>query len=307
MSRFGEWTKGRWPEIISGLMGSAYTNPRKHLPCERVPGSTDCYRFADRGDSGSYFCRCSDGSKGGFDLVQCQLGVDFMGAVKLIEGVIGPCPRDDSTEVEPRRETYGEILLREGVRSGRSKYLESRGLIVPPGLLFHKGVDYRDADGNITGKHPAMLAPVMREGEFLSMHVTYLQDGKKAPVDTVRKILPGKRANGGAVQLWPAAATMGVAEGIETAVAASMLFGIPVWAALNTSLLKAFDPPAVCQELVIFADHDENYAGHAAAYALAHAQSNRVRIDVCMPGSPGDDWNDILLEKLAKERKRGEI
>jgi putative DNA primase/helicase len=305
MSRFSEWTAGRWPEIVSALVGSEATNTRKHQPCAVIPGSTDCYRFADRGDSGNYFCRCSDGSKGGFDLIQCRLGVDFMGAVKLIEGVIGPCPRDDNDE--PKRENYGEILLREGVRSGRSKYLESRGLIVPPGLLFHRGADYRDADGQITGKYPAMLAPIMREGEVLSVHVTYLQDGKKAPVDTVRKILPGKRVAGGAVELWPAATKMGVAEGVETAIAASMLFDIPVWAALNTSLLKAFEPPEVCEELVIFADHDENFAGHAAAYALAHAQSARVLIDVCMPGAPGEDWNDVLLNKQAKERKLGEV
>lgn len=306
MSRFAQWTAGRWPEIVSSLLGPEQANTRKHLPCEMAPGSKDCFRFADFHENGSYFCRCSpDGKAGGFDLLQCRLGVDFMGAVRAVEGILGPCPRDDS--VEPKRESYGEVLLREGVRSGRSKYLESRGLIVPPGLLFHKGVDYRDADGNIVGKFAAMLAPIMRDGEFLSMHVTYLQDGKKALVDTVRKILPGKRASGGAVALWPAAAKMGVAEGIETAVAASMLFGIPVWAALNTSLLKAFDPPAVCEELVIFADHDENYAGHSAAYALAHAQSSRVRIDVCMPGAPGEDWCDVLNNKQANERKRGEL
>ncbi len=109
------------------------------------------------------------------------------------------------------------------------------------------------------------------------------------------------------MELWPAATKMGVAEGVETAIAASMLFDIPVWAALNTSLLKAFEPPELCEELVIFADNDENFAGHAAAYALAHAQSGRVLIDVCMPGAPGEDWCDVLNNKQSNERKRGEV
>lgn len=298
MSRFSEWAHGRWPEIVTALVGPEYANTRKHQPCEQAPGSTDCYRFADYRDNGSYFCRCSpEGKAGGFDLIQCKLGVDFMGAVKAIEGVIGPCPRDDSDE--PKRESYSEILRREGVQSERSRYLKSRGLIVPPGLRFHRAVEYRDSDGKSVGRYPAMLAPITRNGSFLSMHVTYLQGGKKAPVDPARKILPGKSAKGGAVELWPAERRMGVAEGIETAIAAAMMFRLPVWAALNTSLLKSFQPPDVCEELLIFADHDANYAGHAAAYQLAHSLSGRVALEVRMPEAPGTDWNDVLLDGRA--------
>lgn len=308
MSRFAQWTAGRWPEIVSSLLGPEQANTRKHLPCEMAPGSKDCFRFADFHENGSYFCRCSpDGKAGGFDLLQCRLGVDFMGAVRAVEGILGPCPRDERTDIEPRRETYGEILLREGVRVERSKYLESRGLVVPPGLLFHKAVDYRDADGQITGNFPAMLAPITRDGVFQAMHVTYLQGGAKAPVDTVRKILPGKRATGGAVELFPAAAKMGVGEGIESSLSAAALFGVPCFAALNTSLLKAFEPPDICTELLIYADNDLNFAGHAAAFALAHAQAGKRKVEVLMPSGPDEDWNTVLMEKLSKERKRGEI
>lgn len=294
MSRFRDWTNGRWPEIVSALLGDDAANTRKHHPCERVHGSTDCYRFSDRNGDGSYFCRCSGGEKSGFDLLECRLGVDFIGAVKAVESVIGPCPRDS----QPKRESYGEVLLREGRPSKVSRYLQSRGLSPAPGLMFHRSVQYRDADGNVVGRYPAMLAPITRAGKFCAMHVTYLQGGKKAQVDPCRKILPGRRGTGGAVALWPAAERMGVAEGVETAIAASMIHGMPVWAALNTSMLGSFEPPTACRHLTIFGDHDANYAGHAAAYKLAHRLHGRVEIEIRFPDAVGD-WNDVLLQREA--------
>jgi len=44
------------------------------------------------------------------------------------------------------------------------------------------------------------------------------------------------------VQLMPAGGVLGIAEGIETALSAAVLDGVPVWAALNTSLLARFEP-----------------------------------------------------------------
>lgn len=291
MSRFHDWTNGRWGEIVSALLGDQWSNTRKHHACPQVSGSTDCYRFSDKGGNGSYFCRCSEGEKGGFDLLQCRLGVDFMGAVRAVEGVIGPCPKDGAKPAPTA--SYAMQLLREGERSNRSRYLESRGLIVPPGLLFHRAAQYRK-DGEVVATYPAIVAPITRDGATITAHVTYLQDGKKAPITPCRKILPGPSTSGGAVELWPAAEVMGVAEGIETAIAAAMIHQLPVWAALNTALMKSFTPPAMCKRLLIFADNDANFAGHAAAYALAHRMYGRTDVDVLMPDA--GDWNDVLAE-----------
>ncbi|HEU4982060.1 MAG TPA: toprim domain-containing protein, partial [Acidobacteriaceae bacterium] len=69
---------------------------------------------------------------------------------------------------------------------------------------------------------------------------------------------------------------------------------VPVWSALNTSLLAAWMPPAGVTRVLIFADHDANWAGHAAAYALAHRLALKgVACEVRMP--PPGDWNDALL------------
>lgn len=293
MNRFAEWTHGRWPEIVSALLGNEWANTRKHQSCPSAPQSTDCFRFADRTGTGNYFCRCSEGEKGGFDLLMCRLGIDFMDAVKRVEGVIGPCPRED--EQAPKQKRYAEVLTEQCQRTQQSAYLAGRGLIVPPGLRWHPAVEYRDSEGKVTGRYPAMLAPIMRAGKFCTFHVTYLQSGKKAPVSPNRKVLPGPQWTGGAVPLWPAAEKMGIAEGVESAIAASMLYGIPVWAGISTSGMAGFQPPAKCEELTIFADNDANYAGHVAAYKLAHKLHGRVDVRIEFPTEVGTDFNDVLL------------
>jgi len=101
---------------------------------------------------------------------------------------------------------------------------------------------------------------------------------------------------GGAIELYPAGEILGVAEGIETAIAAHMLSGLPVWSVVNTALMGQFKPPQGVKHVYIFADNDKNFAGQAAAYKLAHSLSGKVGVEVMMPQIPGTDYNDLLKE-----------
>jgi len=92
----------------------------------------------------------------------------------------------------------------------------------------------------------------------------------------------------------PAQRVLGVAEGVETALAAANIFGIATWAALNDGGVERFEPPAEVERLVIFADNDANGAGQRAAYALAARLSGRLEVDVKIPEKPDTDWNDVL-------------
>src|SRR5277367_4389676 len=92
----------------------------------------------------------------------------------------------------------------------------------------------------------------------------------------VRMFCAGTVPPGSAVRLAPAAKTMGVAEGIETALAAAKLFEVPTWAALNDRGVETFEPPLVVEHLMIFGDNDANGVGQRAAYSLAA----RLRIKV---------------------------
>lgn len=289
-----EWTRGKWKQILEHVIGGDFFDG-KHHPCPRGDG-TDRFRFSDIRGKGNYFCQCSDGSSDGFELIKCVKDVNFADAAKLVVDVIGP--RESSTQMPCKRKRYAEQLRESARPLTTSPYLERRGLLTPPGLQTHDAVEYRD-DGELLSTFPAILAPVQRDGKFLTYHVTYLQGDQKADVDDPRKQLPGPSLNGGGVALWQSGEELGIAEGIETAIAAHMLFDVPVWAAVNSSLLTSFIPPPDVKRLIIFGDHDRNYAGQAAAFALAKRLHGRFDIDVLLPDQPGD-WNDVLLAGKSK-------
>ena len=74
---------------------------------------------------------------------------------------------------------------------------------------------------------------------------------------------------GGLVRLAPIGddGHLGIAEGIETALAARMIFGIPTWAALSADGLRRWLWPQDVKRVTIFADAGD--AGMQAAATLA--------------------------------------
>jgi putative DNA primase/helicase len=145
---------------------------------------------------------------------------------------------------------------------------------------------------------PAMVS-VMRNvmtGEPTGIHRTALTDDGKAkrlmPVGTSTKMMLG-RAKGAAAMLASSAAAMGVAEGIETALSAQKLFGLPVWACMSAQGIAGFPPVHGLTHLTIFADHDE--AGIAAAHKCAARMVEAgIKGRITYPATNGDDWNCYL-------------
>lgn len=292
-----EHAKGKWGKIIAELIGPEYAD-HKHHPCPHGEGR-DRFRLSEKGECGVYFCACSEGDKDGFELLQCVKGWTFKEAADAVESVIGKCP--DDGERRDRKETWAERLRRETVKTEWSRYLSRRGLEVAPGLEWHKALPYYE-DQRMAGKYPAMLAPITdARGEFLTYHATYLAGGAKAPVDPARKILPANgRLEGGACRLYPPDTHLGIAEGVETAIAAKVMFGVPTWAALNTALLAKWQPPEGVEKVTVYADNDPHYGGHSAAYQLAHRLAKRgYEVNVQMP-LKANDWNDVLREEQAE-------
>jgi putative DNA primase/helicase len=60
----------------------------------------------------------------------------------------------------------------------------------------------------------------------------------------------------------------------------------------------------------VFADNDTNFAGHAAAYTLAHRLALAgikvyVEFPVDIDGAPdSNDWNDVLIRSQAVKQQR---
>ena len=112
-----------------------------------------------------------------------------------------------------------------------------------------------------------------------------------------------KRALGslgcGAVRLAPAEqGRLGLAEGIESAMSAMQLFGVPCWATLGNERFGLVAIPESVRELYLFIDNDAGGALAEERALRAYAAPNRV-IHSRTPASPGFDWNDELKSRLA--------
>jgi putative DNA primase/helicase len=129
-----------------------------------------------------------------------------------------------------------------------------------------------------------------------TIHKTYLTNaGTKASVEKVRLFCAGSVPAGGAVRLAMPGRDLGIAEGIETALAATKIFSIPTWSALSAGGVQKFEPPVDTKRLIIFGDNDQNGVGQQAAYKLAARLSGRIQVEVRIPEKSDTDWNDVLL------------
>ena len=201
-------------------------------------------------------------------------------------------PRDDAREIE-------FILSRAVPVQGTlvDTYLASRclGPANSADLLFHPDLTHWDTKSG----WPAMVAIIRdRVGAPLGLHRTWLAaDGStKASIPKNRKML-GKVA-GGAVRLAePSGGLLGLAEGIETTLAAMQACpALPAWATLSAGNLEAVALPPEVRRVVILADHDASGTGLRAAEAAAvrlHREGRRVW--VALPPTEGDDFNDLLI------------
>lgn len=291
-----EAARGKWYGILRhfGLDDRYLRN--KHSECPMCGGS-DRYRFDDKDGSGSYYCNgCGSGS--GMDLLIGITGMDFKRAAAAVDEIIGnvefeqPKPKRDP---RPRLEAIRKALQSaDGINPVR-KYLHGRGLSPVYLTKYHPAMEYFE-DGKATGKHPAMVHVFQAaNGRPLTYHITYLTtDGKKAQLPVARKVMPPMDAlAGGAIRLCLPAEVMGIAEGIETALAASKRYKLPVWAAYSATLLKQWEPPPECKRVVIFGDNDASFTGQEAAYALAKKLANMgITTSVLIPETIGADFAD---------------
>ncbi len=86
---------------------------------------------------------------------------------------------------------------------------------------------------------------------------------------------------------------LGLAEGVETAMSAAILLGIPVWAVLGNERLSRIAIPASVRRLILLPDNDR--AGRLAESQArdAHAGAGLV-IETVWPWAGLNDWNDVL-------------
>jgi putative DNA primase/helicase len=298
-----ERARGRWHSILPAIGISEKFLKRKNGPCP-LCGGKDRWRFTDINGKGTWYCNnCKGGA--GVDLAIKFTGLPFKEVAQRIEHIIGDAP------LEPKRAERSEEDQRAALNrlwsSGQlvraddpvDRWMQRRGVGMQSYPRCLRCAARIRHSGPPVSYHPAMLAMVTdASGKPATIHKTYITaDGTKAPLEKVRMFCAGSVPAGGAVRLAPPEPVLGVAEGIETALAAMQMFGIPTWAALSDWGVEKFEPPVGTKRLLIFADNDSHCAGQRAAYSAAARLSKRLEVEVKIPEKPGTDWNDVLLEK----------
>uniref|UniRef100_A0A6H2A0M0 Putative DNA primase/helicase n=1 Tax=viral metagenome TaxID=1070528 RepID=A0A6H2A0M0_9ZZZZ len=283
---------GRWPGILSTLGIEVKTNG-KHGPCP-LCGGKDRFRFDDQDGVGTWICnQCGAGT--GFKLIEKKLGVDFLEAVKRVGEIMGDIPK----HVKPKPVKDYRKMLNDTWKKATSlvrgdpvvAYLAGRGLkLIPDNVRYYRGC----WESETKSRMQAMIALVTGpDGKPVTIHRTYLRDGKKAPIESPRKLMPHNGTlKGAAIRLFePSAYTMGIAEGIETAIAATQRFQIGTWAAVTAGIMESWEPPEGIKEVIIFGDNDANFTGQKSAYILANRLAKKgIKVNVDIPETIGD-WN----------------
>lgn len=180
-------------------------------------------------------------------------------------------------------------------------YLASRGLSDPqsPDLLYNPDV----TDWAASRSRPAMIGVIRTpDGQRTGgIHRTYLKDDGTGKADCPKpKMMLGPVQGGVVILALITDGTLGIAEGVESALAASLLYGVPVWAGLSDSGVAGFRASRECRRLMIFADAGDAGARAAAACAQANGHVETIIIEPI----GGDDFADDLTRGLGARKQQ---
>jgi len=263
-------------------------------------GSAHCPVHDDRSPS----LLLSDGEKPDRILVHCFAGCerrDILAALRD-RGLLEECahqqePRSRRIEPPPVITPDPQAIEIWGMASPAERtivqlYLRARGItIAPPPSLRCAGGGY-----HLTDPATAMVAAVQApDRRTIAVQVTRLDPSgeRKAQLPIPRRTY-GALGNG-AVRLAAAGDVLGLAEGVESALSAMQLSGVPTWACLGASRMHRVAVPESVRELHLFLDNDG--PGRDAGERTAQAHQHHRRVVLRRPPDHLNDWNDFLRAK----------
>lgn len=233
-------------------------------------------------------------------LFKCFAGCDTLDVIRAIRrldlaipasaqnGINPPSPLSPSVGASER--IWDTSIAVDGTNGAR--YLLGRGLRPPwLDLRYHPRTPLGRGRGVVF--RPAIVAAVREGRRLTAIHRTFLdaRTARKAPdLDNPRRML-GRPAHG-AVQLAQPVRTLGLAEGIETALAAMQILRIPVWATLGAERAGRIRLPDCLERLVLLFDNDP--AGWKAEQRARDAY-RRPGLSILTRWPPAnDDWAELV-------------
>lgn len=315
LTRTGAWWKGICPFHGERNPSFAVHPARRNFHCFGCGAHGDVIRFVMKSECLSF----PDAAR------RCAAEAGMAGA---IEGAIGAAPwapRTSPAAAPPPRPEVAKPMDR---IAAAWRIWQNAAPIAPDGLVasylrgrgltgidaLHpvlRGAALRHPDTADT-RHPCMIARVDGpDGKFAGIHRTYLAprpDGSVGKLPGVNAKLTLGQLGGGAVRLHEVAPCLGLAEGIETAIAAWNLSGIPVWPCISAGGLESVGLPFDVEEVIVFADRDgptkhapEGRGLQAARKLEARLRADAVRCVLRMPIAPHGDYADVAAAMLAGE------
>ncbi len=314
--------RDHWTDILVRLGVREEILNGRNQPCPMC-GGRDRFRYTDKFREGNYICsKCGAGD--GFKLAEGVLKLTFWDVFTRVEEIVGSGAQLRAGARQEPSLQFKMKVVREAWEQSRvitegdevDRYLRGRCLGMkeyPSALRCHPALGYYmkrpgDKKATLVGQFPAMVAPLQGEdGGMLTLHRTYVQEGRKAPVTDPKKVMHSF-AGGPAVRLYEPTDELAIAEGIETALAVRLSTGKPVWAVYSASNMeKLFVPPQV-RKVCIYADNDRSFTGQAAAFALAKrlkcevAADARREVAVFVPKIADTDWADVWASSFRRQK-----
>lgn len=274
-------------------------------------------------DKGFFTCFGCGAHGTAIDYVMRKRGLSFADAVHEINGTASRCPPKaapvpvrmaNRSPPNPDNRSYVEALLRtcQPVESGTAAhlYLYLRGLISPfnrapteaalAALRAHPALYCSEIGANL----PALVAPVTTSQGITAAQRIYVLNrvefvGGAGPKDSRAPLETRKKTIGpmldGAVRLGAPRRALGLAEGVETAIAAAIINrGMPVWATCGAARLGHVAIPDGVEMIRIYGDNGA--AGEELAERAAYRYHDLgYRTELRFPPAKFDDWNDALL------------
>ncbi|WP_455508205.1 toprim domain-containing protein [Enterobacter sp.] len=301
-----EAAKGQWAMIFEHYGLPPITGKNHFRGKCPLCDSVGKFRIDDRDGAGTWICTCGSGT--GMDLVTKTQGKPFNEVCREIDALIGNTFRRDkipeaSDASKLRRKVLNNFAKMSPLRgTSGAEYLNSRGIYQLPAEAVRLNPKQRH-NGRVYQSIYSLATD--DKGELCYLHQTLLDGAKKADIGASAKRQKSLQednyldhARSVAIRMFPVASTLGIAEGIETALSAHQIYKVNTWATMTSGFMKKFRVPAGVKNLIIFADRDVNSAtGLAAATECAHAnllaKNDLEKISIYYPDN--GDFNDMLM------------
>ncbi|MET4877214.1 toprim domain-containing protein [Morganella morganii] len=310
--RTADAARGRWAEIFE-YYGLPPITGGKHYQGEcPLCGDKGKFRIDDKDGNGTFICKCTSGN--GFKLLELTQGKSFPVLADEIDKLLGnarqqeysrPVRSDIAAERERFIKPYSAMPSLKDTTA--AQYLQERGVFTLP-ADYSRFCARQPVPGSKKHFQAIWSLATDAKGQPCYLHRIFLDGSRKASeaeVKPVKKMdsLQAEsyllHAKSIAIRLFPVDSTLGIAEGIETALSCKQVYGINTWAAMNATFMKKFIAPLGVKTLVIFADYDIRSAtGHDAAFSCARSNLNsnndveKVRVLWCDCG----DFNDLIRD-----------